>query len=75
MLQNGELLDKVEKSGYEVFITTDTNLQYQQNLASRKIAIVVLLSTSWPKIKERVTEIITTVSQSQHNDYQEIKIT
>jgi len=46
-LKNGELLDVAEREGYEVFVTTDSNLRYQQNLAGRQLAIVVLLSTSW----------------------------
>ena len=50
-LKNGALLAVAESSGFEVFVTTDANLRYQQNLASRNIAIVVLSTTSWPRIK------------------------
>ena len=42
---NGELLDLAE-SAFNAFITLDTNLQYQQNLAGRKISLVVLLARS-----------------------------
>jgi hypothetical protein len=45
-LKNGELLSAAELAGFEVFVTTDTNLRYQQNLATRTIAIVVLGTTS-----------------------------
>jgi hypothetical protein len=45
-LKNGELIRLAEAEGFEVFVTTDTNLKYQQNLSGRKIAILVLLSTS-----------------------------
>ena len=41
-LKNGELLAAAETQGFQVLVTTDTNLKYQQNLASRTIAIVVL---------------------------------
>ena len=41
-LRNGELLDAAEAAGFDVFVTTDRNLRYQQNLAGRKIAIIVL---------------------------------
>jgi predicted nuclease of predicted toxin-antitoxin system len=44
-LSNGDLLDAAERDGYQVLITTDQNLRYQQNLADRQIAVVVLLST------------------------------
>jgi predicted nuclease of predicted toxin-antitoxin system len=48
---NGDLLAIAEQNGYELLITTDQNLRYQQNLARRQIAVVVLLSTSWPRIR------------------------
>ena len=41
-LRNGELLDAAEAAGFDVFVTTGRNLRYQQNLAGRKIAIIVL---------------------------------
>ncbi len=49
-LKNGELLAAAERDGFEVLVTTDSNLKYQQNLASRTIALVVLSTTSWPRI-------------------------
>ena len=56
-LSNGDLLRAAEDAGYQLFLTTDQNLVYQQNLRGRQIAIVVLLSTSWPRISRRVDEI------------------
>ncbi|HET9493083.1 MAG TPA: DUF5615 family PIN-like protein [Chloroflexia bacterium] len=41
---NGELLDLAEAHGFEVFVTADQGLQYQQNLTKRNIAFVVLAS-------------------------------
>jgi hypothetical protein len=41
-LDNGQLLTVAEAAGFEVLVTTDKNIRYQQNLESRKIAIVVL---------------------------------
>jgi predicted nuclease of predicted toxin-antitoxin system len=43
--QNGELL-RLAEGGFDVLVTLDTNLQYQQNLTRRKIAIVVIRATS-----------------------------
>lgn len=51
-LKNGDLLSHVESNGYELFVTTDKNLQYQQNLSSRAIGILVLSTTSWPRIQK-----------------------
>ena len=42
---NGELLT-LAGTAFDVLVTVDTNLRYQQNLAGRKIAIVVLQSPS-----------------------------
>ncbi|MBI5030143.1 MAG: hypothetical protein HZB51_06420 [Chloroflexi bacterium] len=59
VLRNGELLAAAEKSGYQLLVTTDQNLKHQQNLRDRKLAVLVLLSTSWRRLsthaKERCT--------------------
>ena len=60
-LVNGELLDTAEREGYHLLITTDRNLKFQQNLANRQLAIVVLLSTSWPRMQLRIEDIRTAV--------------
>ena len=54
---NGELLDVAEREGYEVLVTTDQSLRYQQNLAGRRIGLVVLLSTDWRDVRFRTREI------------------
>jgi hypothetical protein len=41
-ISNGELLSKADAEGFEILLTTDKNIRYQQNLKGRKIAIVVL---------------------------------
>lgn len=73
-LKNGALLDEAEQAGYEVLITTDRNLKYQQNLTGRQLAIVVLLSTSWPRIQLRIAEIQAAVTGIAPGDYLEIAI-
>jgi len=49
-LENGALLDAAQAAGVNLLITTDQNLKYQQSLATRLIAVVVLSSTSGPRI-------------------------
>ena len=61
-LENGDLIRSAEAEGFQVLVTTDSNLKYQQNLRDRKIAIVVLLSTSWPKIQARIGSVQETTS-------------
>jgi len=71
-LQNGDLIQAAEAAGFQVLITTDQNLKYQQNLAGRKLAILVLPSTSWPKIQNHLSAISTAVNLLKPGDYQEL---
>jgi hypothetical protein len=73
-LSNGDLLDAAERDGYQLLITTDQNLRHQQNLADRQLAIIVLLSTSWPRIRLRVDDIQAAVDAITLGDYIEIPI-
>ena len=73
-LKNGELLAAAENSGFEVLVTTDTNLQYQQNLNQRKIAIVVLSTTSWPRIQKSIKDIVSAIDLATPNSYQSVAI-
>lgn len=73
-LRNGELLDAAEKQGFEVFVTTDLNLKYQQNLKSRRIAIVVLSTPSWPRIQRAVAAIVAVVEAASAGSYTEVEI-
>lgn len=56
-LQNGKLLDQAQAANYHAFITTDQSLRYQQNLTGRTIRILVLTSTSWPRISKKIQAI------------------
>ena len=73
-LKNGELLCSAEERGFEVLITTDTNLRYQQNLAVRRIAVVVLSTTSWPRIRVVVEHIASAINSASVGSYIEIHI-
>lgn len=73
-LSNGDLLREAEKERFEVMITTDQNLRYQQNLKTRRIAIIVLRGTSWPKMQKKLKVIVETVETIQASDYREIAL-
>jgi hypothetical protein len=73
-LKNGDLLQQAENQSFEVLVTTDQNLKYQQNLASRKIAVVVLSATSWPRIQLALPRIVDAVGSIQANGYVEVVI-
>ena len=71
-LANGELLQQAEAQ-FELLITTDQNLHYQQNLGGRRLAILVLPTTSWPEIKQHEAEIIAAVSTVKAGEYRELR--
>lgn len=73
-LTNGDLLDTAERDGYDLLVRTDRNLRYQQNLTNRQIAIVVLLSTSWPRIQKHQDEIRNAIDTIVPGAYLEIEI-
>jgi hypothetical protein len=57
-LKNGDLLTAAEANGFEVLLTTDKNLRYQQNLEGRKIAVVVLGRQQWPQVRPHATALL-----------------
>jgi predicted nuclease of predicted toxin-antitoxin system len=73
-LENGDLISTAEAAGYELLITTDQNLRYQQNLSDRSISIVVLTSTSWPRIRENVDLINEAIAYLPASSFVEIEI-
>ena len=73
-LSNGDLLNEAESNGFEALITTDQNLQYQQNLAERSIAIVVLTRASWPKIQGKLEDVQAAIDGLRPGDYVEVEI-
>ncbi|ULA64563.1 MAG: hypothetical protein LZF86_140089 [Nitrospira sp.] len=73
-LKNGDLLQQSEESGFSVLITTDQNLRYQQNLAGRTIAIVVLTTTSWPRIEHEVERVAQAIDSATPGSYVEVSI-
>jgi hypothetical protein len=70
-LSNGDLLAVTEKS-FDVFITTDQNQRYQQNLAGRRLAILVLPNTSWPEIQKHTNQVAGAVSALKPGDFIEL---
>ena len=73
-LENGELLSKAGAAGFEVLVTTDKNLSYQQNLAGRKIAIVVWGQGRWSLIKQCVAQVVATVNAATPGSFAEVEI-
>jgi hypothetical protein len=72
--ENGDLLTAAEAEGFQVLVTTDRNIRYQQNLAGRKIAIVILGKGRWSIIKLHVAQIVAAVNAATPGSYTEIDI-
>ena len=73
-LQNGALLDAAEEAGYEVLITTDQNIRYQQNLSRRTISIIVLMKATWPRIRNHQEDILQAINSIAPGQVVEIDI-
>jgi len=61
-LKNGELLRQAEEAGYDLLLTSDKNIRYQQNLSDRKIAIVVLGNQQWPDVRLHLDRIAAAIN-------------
>ena len=73
-LVNGVLLRSAEDAAYDVFVTTDRNLKYQQNLTDRKLAIVVILTASWPRIKLHERALCKMILAVSPGDFKEFSV-
>jgi len=56
-ISNGELLQRAEQSGFDLFIVADKNLRYQQNLQGRKLAILELWTNHRPTLEKHLDKI------------------
>jgi hypothetical protein len=61
-LSNGDLLTAAEEGGFDLLLTTDKNMRYQQNLVGRKIAIVVLGRQQWPQLRPHIQRVVEAVN-------------
>jgi hypothetical protein len=73
-LTNGDLLAAAEEAGFELFLTADKNLRYQQNLSGRKLSIVVLGHSPWRVVSLCLAQIAAAVSAATPGSYREVEI-
>ena len=73
-LENGDLLTEAERAGFELLLTADNNMRYQQNLTGRRIAIVVLSTPQWPRVRRHVVRVAAIVSNATPGSYTEVEI-
>ncbi|MBI2686241.1 MAG: hypothetical protein HYX27_07990 [Acidobacteria bacterium] len=73
-LRNGDLLIAAETAGFEMLLTTDKNLRYQQNPEERKIAIVVIGHSQWPALKPHIQRVGDAINSATPGSYAEVDI-
>ena len=70
-MSNGALLAAAE-TRFDALVTTDKNLQYQQNLTGRRLAVLVLPTTSWPIIQRHAAAVVAAVAALEPGEYREL---
>ncbi len=73
-LTNGQLLQAAQTAGFEVLVTTDRSLRYQQNLTDRRIAVLVLGATSWPRIRAVAGDVANALTRCLPGSHLEVPI-
>lgn len=73
-ISNGELLAAAEGGGFDLLLTTDKNIRYQQNLAARRIGIVVLGNSTWRIVRLHLDRIASAVNEAAPGSYTEVEI-
>jgi predicted nuclease of predicted toxin-antitoxin system len=73
-LTNGELLREAENAGFDALVTTDKGIRYQQNLAGRRLALVVIGTNDWTRIRNSKSVVMDAISQVTPGSYLEIEI-
>jgi hypothetical protein len=73
-VKNGELLARAEQAGFDVMVTSDQNIRYQQNLSGRRLALVVLGSNIWPIVRQYGATIAASVDGASPGGYEFIEM-
>jgi len=73
-LTNGELIAAAESAGFDVLLTTDKNMRYQQNLSGRKIAFVVLGNQQWPVVRRYTDRVASAVNAATPGSFTTVEI-
>ena len=73
-LTNGNLLAAAEQAGFDLLLTADKNMRYQQNLTGRRIALVVLSTPQWPLVRLHLESIAAVVNAATSGSYADVEI-
>jgi hypothetical protein len=73
-LVNGELIAAPEAVGFDLLLTTDKNMRYQQNLSDRRIAFVIIGNQQWPILRRYVDRVVSAVNAATPGSFTEVEI-
>lgn len=73
-LSNGDLLKAAEDAGFDVLLTTDTNLPYQQNLKGSRLAVVILSKNKWSLVRAVLPKIVAAVNEAKPGTFTVVEI-
>ena len=73
-LVNGELIAAAEAAGFELMLTNDKNMRYQQNLTGRRIAFIVIGNQQWPILRRYVERVVAAVDAATPGSFAEVDI-
>ena len=66
---NGELVTLAEEAAFDVMVTADQNLSYQQNMKGRKLALVVLSTPNKVRVLANIAHILFAIDASEQGGY------
>jgi hypothetical protein len=73
-LTNGDLLAAAEAAGFDIMITADRNIRYQQNMASRQITLIELTTSHWETVRDNLADIVAAIEAAQPRGYVTIRL-
>jgi hypothetical protein len=73
-ISNGQLLANAEEAGFDVFLTADKRIRYQQNLKECCIAVVVLGNPTWRILRKHLDRVAAAVDAATPGSYTEVEI-
>ncbi len=73
-LKNGDLLDAAQEAGFDVMVTGDKNLSYQQNLTARTLALVVLSTIDWNQLKLNPSPVAAAVDRAKLGSFEYVEM-
>jgi hypothetical protein len=74
LFKNGDLLNAAEDAAFDVLVTSDKSIRYQQNLTRRKLALVVLSQGRWRLVRQKLKAVAAAVEAATPGSYTEVEI-